>query len=69
LQFSIGEGPIADVIRRVPVEGESADSDGAVVHLLLHVLGGMLSELDIYREDSLAVRRIPEAGDMKAVVF
>ena len=41
----------ASVGRRVPVEGEFEDEDGVVVHVLLHVVGGFLRELEIYKED------------------
>lgn len=51
----------AEVVRRVPVEGEAADSDGVRVHLLLHVVDGYLSELEVYRDDSDQVRQIPTA--------
>jgi len=42
----------ANVERRVPVEAEFEDTDGVTVHVLLHVVDGLINELEIYREDS-----------------
>jgi hypothetical protein len=50
----------ADVSRRVPVEAAYADQDGVLVHVLLHVLDGVLNELEIYREDSGIVTTRPQ---------
>lgn len=51
--------PHAAVVRRVPIEGEAADTDGVTVHLLVHVVDGRLRELEIYREDGQAVQSMP----------
>lgn len=40
------------VARRIPVEATYADADGVVVHVLIHVIEGVLNELEVYREDS-----------------
>jgi hypothetical protein len=42
----------AVVNRRIPVEASYPDADGVVVHVLLHVIEGLLNELEVYREDS-----------------
>lgn len=42
----------ATVSRRIPVEASYLDSDGVLVHVLIHVRDGVLNELEIYREDS-----------------
>ncbi|WP_247041371.1 DUF6984 family protein [Arthrobacter rhizosphaerae] len=42
----------AMVSRRIPVEATYPDSDGVLVHVLIHVRDGVLNELEIYREDS-----------------
>ena len=47
------------VARRVPVEATYADADGVVVHVLIHVIEGLLSELEVYREDSGGVLTAP----------
>ena len=41
--------------RRIPVEATYPDADGIQVHVLVHVINGVLHELEVYREDSGAV--------------
>lgn len=45
----------APVSRRIPVEATYTDADGVQVHVLVHVMNGVLDELEVYREDSDAV--------------
>jgi hypothetical protein len=45
----------AAVSRRIPVEATYAEPDGVLVHVLVHVIDGVLDELEVYREDSGAV--------------
>ncbi|SDJ37867.1 hypothetical protein SAMN05444157_3080 [Frankineae bacterium MT45] len=61
--------PKAPVDRRVPVEAEFLDSDGMPVHLLLHVIDGALSELEIYREDSGTVLSAVGPGELSILVL
>ena len=63
LEFDVADASAASVGRRIPVEAELDDVDGVVIHVLLHVLDGFLSELEVYREDSKPVQRMldPEA--------
>lgn len=53
----LATGPIQPVYlrNRVPVEGETQDVDGMPIHLLLHVVDGVVNELEIYREDNGAL--------------
>lgn len=51
LGFLVRGQPIASVASRIPVEGEYADADGVPVHVLLHVIDGVVNELEVYRED------------------
>jgi hypothetical protein len=51
------DAPRAPVTARVATEGHMADSDGMMVHVLLHVVDGFMSELEIYRDDSTPPRR------------
>jgi Domain of unknown function (DUF6984) len=44
---------------RVPTESEYVDADGVPVHVELHVVDGVMSELDIYKEDSSPVVDAP----------
>ena len=45
---------------RVPVELCGADSDGVTVHVLLHVVDGIVREVEIYKDDSSLVCTFPE---------
>ena len=49
--------PKASVTARIPVEGEAQDTDGMVIHYLLHVVDGTMSELEVYKDDSSRVLR------------
>jgi len=57
---------LAPVRRRIPVEATYTDDDGVGVHVLIHVINGLLDELEIYREDSEPIL-IPatEASNLK----
>ncbi|BAS26360.1 DUF6984 family protein [Limnochorda pilosa] len=49
----------AEVKRRIPVEAEAEDQDHRTMHCLLHVVDGWIAELEIYRDDSKAIGRLP----------
>jgi len=49
--------PKARVTARIPVEGEAQDTDGMAIHYLLHVVDGLMSELEVYKDDSSRVLR------------
>ena len=55
LELVSTSGPAAKVTGRVPVEGELLDRDGVGVHVLLHVVGGRITELEVYKEDGSEV--------------
>ena len=65
LKFKVKAGPKANVKRRIPVEAESEDVDGVTIHLLLHVVDGKVDELEIYKDDSSRVVKIPEPKDLR----
>jgi hypothetical protein len=58
LEFGLSDKTPAQVVRRIPVEAELDDSDGVMIHLLLHVVDGFVKELEVYRDDSGRVRRV-----------
>jgi hypothetical protein len=41
---------------RVPVSGEAVDEDGVPIAVLLHVVDGLVQELEIYRVDGAPIR-------------
>ena len=53
----------ARVTRRVPVEGLYPDQDGESVYVLLHVVHGLLDELELFRGDGETVKRRLEDAD------
>lgn len=58
LRFRV-DGARAEVAERVPVEGRYRDSDGPDgpgVNLLLHVVGGRLHELEVFKDDGAYIR-------------
>lgn len=50
----------APVSMRVPVEATARDSDGVDIHFLFHVIDGIASELEIYKDDGTNVVTIPD---------
>jgi len=64
LALQCRSGPPAPVLCRVPAEGECMDTDGKRINVLLHVVRGFMNELEVYKDDSSAVLRLPSAGDL-----
>ena len=61
--------PRADVERRIPVEAEAEDADGRTFHVLLHVVDGFISELEIYTEDGLPLRGPIDPGAFRVLLL
>ena len=59
----------AAVEKRIPVEGDAVDEDGIHVHLLLHVVNGFVSELEVYKDDGSTIKRMPRPDDLEVVVL
>ena len=56
----------AEVDRRIPVEASYDDVDGMSVHVLVHVVDGLLDELEIYRDDlALVILAADEALNLR----
>jgi hypothetical protein len=69
LSIRVADSSPAEVNRRIPVEAECLDDDGIFIHVLLHVLDGLLNELEIYRDDSKLVSRLVKPEDLNLVVL
>ena len=69
LEFRVRSTTKAPVERRVPVEGEAEDSDGGGVHVLLHVIDGLVDELEFYKEDGSRVLKKPRPEAMRLLVL
>ncbi|HJW75390.1 MAG TPA: hypothetical protein VJ787_06940 [Thermoleophilia bacterium] len=59
IAFTVASSERAVVKHRVPIEAEADDRDGTVVHMLLHVVDGQVSELEFFKEDSSAILDLP----------
>jgi hypothetical protein len=62
LALRVASGQPAVVKGRVPTEGSCPDADGVMIHVLLHVVNGMMDELEIFKEDGTDIVRPPTAG-------
>jgi hypothetical protein len=62
-------GNPAAVIQRIPVEAEGLDEDGVPISVLLHVVNGVVSELEIYKADGSPIRKMPHPQDLQLVVL
>ena len=58
----------AFVTKRVPVEAEGKDEDGVVIHMLLHVVDGRPFELEFFREDTEAVKKMPLPSAFELII-
>jgi hypothetical protein len=58
-------GRPASVHKRIPVEAEGRDEDGVAVYLLLHVVDGLASELEIYKADGSPLLRKVDASSLQ----
>ena len=65
LEFSVRGVPKAEVIHRVPVEGEYDDADGVTAHVLLHVVDGNVRELEIFKEDGSEICQAPTVDSLR----
>lgn len=53
---------------RVPVEASFIDRDGTEGHVLLHVVGGLLRELEFFKDDGSPVIERPTASALEITV-
>ena len=65
LEFQVASDSTAPVKFRIPAEGEAQDSDGATIHVLLHVVNGKIHELEVYKEDSSPVISPPNPSEFR----
>jgi uncharacterized protein DUF6984 len=67
LALRVTSGQPTAVKGRVPTEGGCPDLDGVIIHVLLHVVNGMMDELEIFKEDGSDVARPPTAAALVLV--
>jgi len=70
LEFQVDSAvQAAKVERLIPVEAEAPDTDGILVHFLLHVLDGLAAELEVYKDDLTPITRMPRADELDVSVL
>jgi len=72
LQFCIEGGPPALVAQRIAIEGfylDDVGGHGPLVHLLIHVVGERLHELEIYKEDGSPILIDPYEIDISKIHY
>lgn len=63
LEFRVSSDVRAPVTARIPVQAEMKDEDGVPVRILLHIVGGILRELEVYKGDgSRLIKRLTPSG-------
>ena len=67
LEFFVRPHDKAEVLKRIPIEAEFLDADGVTAHILLHVVDGKCSELEIYKDDSSPISLQPEPDNLRLV--
>jgi uncharacterized protein DUF6984 len=65
LSLKVQSPVFAAVVHRVPVEASYPDLDsdpeaGPHVHILLHVVDGLMVELEIYKDDGSCIQALPD---------
>ncbi len=69
LRFYFDHGvQVAPVVQRIPVEGHFGEEDGQRIHCLLHVVNGVLEELEFFREDGAPIPMIPPVDGLRITV-
>ena len=67
LEFLVRSNVKAKVKKRIPVEAEVQDTDGILMHILLHVVDGKVNELEIYKEDGSLIIERPDPSKLKVM--
>ncbi len=59
----------APVVQRIPVQAECKDTDGMMIRVLLHVVRGVVDELEIYKVDGSPIRKMPDLEEWDVFVL
>lgn len=59
----------AHVIKQIPVEAQAKDQDGFEIHVLLHVVSGKPTELEVFKDDGSAIKRMPDPASFEVIVL
>lgn len=70
LEFAVPSGTgTAMVTHRVPVEAEADDSGGNRVHMLLHVVNGIIDELEFFTESGNPIIGLPPPEKWDVIIL
>lgn len=59
IKFHLKEDiPVADIKKRIPIEAQVSDEDGIMIHILLHIVDGLISESEIFKDDSSSIKNL-----------
>ena len=61
----VNDGNSASVLQRVPVEARAHDSDEVSIDALLHIVNGMLNELEFLKVDGTKILERPKVEDFQ----
>ena len=64
LEFEVAAAPKAPVRVRVPVDAVALDADGVPIEFLLHVVDGVVKELEVVKADGSPIVKRPEASHL-----
>jgi Domain of unknown function (DUF6984) len=67
LAFKVSTSEKAAVDRRIPIEAEANDLDDVTIHMLLHIVDGVVFELEFYREDSAPIFKLPSVREWRLI--
>jgi hypothetical protein len=56
-------------VKTIPVEAEANDTDGVIIHVLLHMVHGRPDELEVYKDDSSPIRHMPPPAEFNLIVL
>lgn len=65
IDFLVSTENKLSVHNAIPVEAEGEDSDGITIHLLLHVIDGIARGIEVYKEDSSDVIKLPDPANLR----
>jgi uncharacterized protein DUF6984 len=64
IEFEVKAAPKAEVALRVPVEALAFDVDGVPIEFLLHVVNGVVHELEVVKADGSPIVKHPKASEL-----
>jgi hypothetical protein len=62
-------GTKAPVRFRVPVEARGKDTDGVGIEIILHVIDGIVDELEILKDDGSRIKSMPDVRTLELTVY